>query len=119
MKWIYADRIEVALDANGNPTEIITEEDREKQRMLREGNEAQLLVYKEQDEVYEQTLEEICEEYGFDIKNIQTQRDETPTEVQFYGIKKTMPRWKAVEFTRKLNKLGFTPMLDGICMPHA
>lgn len=38
MKWIYADRIEVALDVNGNPTEVITEEDREKQRMLREGN---------------------------------------------------------------------------------
>ena len=37
MKWIYEDRIEVALDADGNPTETITEEDMEKQRMLREG----------------------------------------------------------------------------------
>lgn len=64
--------------------------------------------------VYEQSLEGICEEYGFDLKKQPTERDDTPVEVLFYGITKTMPRWKAIEFALKLNKLGFVPMIDGV-----
>lgn len=71
---------------------------------------------KNNDLVYEQTLEGICEEYGFDIKNQQFQRDDTPVEVQFCGIKKTMPRWKADEFASKLNALGFVPIIDEVYM---
>ena len=56
-------------------------------------------------------LEEICKEYDFDIVN--RQRDETPVEVQFYGITKTMPRWKACEFGDKLVEMGFNPIIDG------
>lgn len=59
-------------------------------------------------------LEEICKEYDFDIVNRKFQRDETPVEVQFYGITKTMPRWKAEEFANKLNELGFAPIIDGV-----
>ena len=78
--------------------------------------EEELMVYKSRDEVYEPTLEGICEEYGFDIVNRQIQRDVTPVEVQFYGITKTMPKWKALEFANKLNKLGFVPIIDGVYM---
>lgn len=60
------------------------------------------------------TLEQICKEYDFDIVDIQYQKDETPVEVQFYGITKTMPRWKAEEFASKLNALGFAPIIDGV-----
>lgn len=114
MKWIYPDRIEVMLDADGNPTEPITEEDREKQRMLREEEKQEpLLIYKEPDNVYEETLVGICEEYGFDLNNL-TEIDDTPVKVQFAGNIKTMPRWKAYEFARKLSKLGFAPIIDGV-----
>ena len=74
--------------------------------MLREES---VLVYKEHDN----SLEEICKEYGIDISG-QRQRDETPVEVQFWGVKKTMPKWKAMEFRHKLNKLGWNPEIDGV-----
>lgn len=80
-------------------------------------NEEPLMIYKEHNGGVYSTLKEICEEYGFDINNqSQSQRDETPVEVQFYGITKTMPRWKAEEFGRKLNKLGFVPIIEGVYM---
>lgn len=69
---------------------------------------------KEGERIMVEKLKEVCEEYGFDIVNKQTQKDETPVEVQFYGITKTMPRWKAEEFARKLNKLGFVPIIDEV-----
>lgn len=59
-------------------------------------------------------LKEVCEEYGFDIVNRQIERDDTPVEVKFYGITKTMQKWKAEEFARKLNELGFVPIIDGV-----
>jgi hypothetical protein len=73
---------------------------------------------KNNDLVYEQTLEGICEEYGFDIVNreIEIERDDTPVEVKFYGITKFMPKWKAEEFATKLNALGFVPIVDGVYM---
>lgn len=61
-------------------------------------------------------LKEVCEEYGFDIVNRQIERDYTPVEVKFYGITKTMPKWKAEEFARKLNALGFVPIIDEVYM---
>lgn len=82
---------------------------------MKEINE--IMLYKDPDLVYEQTLEGICEEYGFDIKaQAQKQRDDTPVEVQFYGVKQFMPKWKAEEFARKLNKLGFVPIVDEVYM---
>ena len=69
---------------------------------------------KEGERIMNEKLKEVCEEYGFDIVNRQIEKDDTPVEVKFYGITKTMPKWKAEEFARKLNALGFVPIIDGV-----
>lgn len=80
---------------------------------MKKTEEPDLMVWREHEEVYEQSLEGICEEYGFDIK---PQRDDTPVEVQFHGVTKIMPKCKAIEFAFKLGKLGFAPIInEAIC----